>query len=240
MKKIICILFVAAGFVHTNAQEQANVVLELFTSQGCSSCPRADQLLKKIAESDQSDRIITLAYHVDYWDRLGWKDPFSKQEHTEYQYKYGKKFRGNSIYTPQLVINGDQHIVGSDVAALHASLNKINTIPLPLEIKLTNVQKETEKISVDYKVKHGVQTLVSFALVLKENLTSVKRGENRNRVLTNTHIVLDKKVISIGNHYSGTISFDTYPKYDFEDLEIVAYTQNNKLSVTGATKLALF
>ncbi len=239
MKKIYIGVFLVFNSLAINAQ-QANVVLELFTSQGCSSCPRADQLLKKVAESDHGGEIITLAYHVDYWDRLGWKDPFSKEAHSKYQYKYGQKFGGNSIYTPQLVINGDQHIVGSDVKSLNNTLQKLNNKKLPSKIKLFNPKKESSKISVDYTVENGLDNKLSFVLVLKEKVTSVKRGENRNKVLTDAHIVLDKKTVAASKIKSGTIDFDIDAKYNLSELQIVGYTQNQQLSFTGACKLELF
>ena len=239
MKKIYIAVFLVLNSIVINAQ-QANIVLELFTSQGCSSCPRADQLLKKVAESDHGGEIITLAYHVDYWDRLGWKDPFSKSAHSQYQYKYGQKFGGNSIYTPQLVINGNQHIVGSDVKSLNNTLQKLNDKKLPSKIKVFNLKKENNKISVDYIVENGVGDNLSFVLVLKEKVTSVKRGENRNKVLTDAHIVLDKKTVGTSKIKSGTINFDVDPKYALNELQIVAYIQNQQLSFTGAYKLELF
>ena len=91
-------------------------VLELFTSQGCSSCPSADKLLTEtLAEATKTNRnIIGLSFHVDYWDRLGWKDPFSNHAFTKRQYPYGERFGLNGVYTPQEVVNGQQEFVGSN------------------------------------------------------------------------------------------------------------------------------
>ncbi|WP_010178727.1 DUF1223 domain-containing protein [Aquimarina agarilytica] len=239
MKKISIAVFLVLNSIVLSAQ-QANIVLELFTSQGCSSCPRADQLLKKVAESAHGGEIITLAYHVDYWDRLGWKDPFSKATYSQYQYKYGQKFGGNSIYTPQLVINGDQHIVGSDVKSLTNLLQKLNNKKFTSKIRLFNPVKGSNKISVDYTVESGLDDNLSVVLVLKEKVTSVKRGENRNKVLTDAYIVLDKKTVASLKIKSGTIDFDLDSKYTLNELQIVGYTQDQQLSLTGACKLELF
>ena len=86
-------------------------VLELFTSEGCSSCPSADKLLPQLAKLDSN--IIPLSFHVDYWNRLGWEDPFSSSEYSERQRSYAKQLNLESVYTPQLVVNGEYELVGS-------------------------------------------------------------------------------------------------------------------------------
>ncbi|MGB3774226.1 MAG: DUF1223 domain-containing protein, partial [Leeuwenhoekiella sp.] len=83
------------------------VLIELFTSQGCSSCPPADKLLKELAENHPEGNVYVLSYHVDYWDRLGWKDIFSQKKFTEKQYSYAKAFKLSTVYTPQAIVNGD-------------------------------------------------------------------------------------------------------------------------------------
>ena len=108
------------------------VVLELFTSQGCSSCPPADRLLDEV----KNDKIIALSYHVDYWNYIGWDDPFSAKKYTERQKLYSNKFNSSTIYTPQLVINGQEHIVGSNKSLLYTKLRyyskkkNLNTVRL--------------------------------------------------------------------------------------------------------------
>src|SRR5215471_14483241 len=91
------------------------VVVELFTSQGCSSCPPADAVLGKLAK--RSD-VLPLAFHVDYWDYIGWKDPFASKETTDRQYDYGRALCLNMVYTPQMVVDGSQDVVGSDEGAV--------------------------------------------------------------------------------------------------------------------------
>src|SRR5436190_6281924 len=101
----------------------APVVVELFTSQGCSSCPPADALLSDIVHDESlRGRVIPLAFHVDYWDRLGWRDPFSSAEWSRRQYFYVRALNVNSAYTPQIVVNGAKQFVGSNRAALEQAL----------------------------------------------------------------------------------------------------------------------
>ncbi|HUR81120.1 MAG TPA: DUF1223 domain-containing protein, partial [Thermoanaerobaculia bacterium] len=104
MKRIALILAVALS-MHADP-----VVLELFTSQGCSSCPSADEFLRKLAAKDK--RVIPLAFHVDYWNYLGWRDPFSSAEWSQRQGDYVRAMKLSTAYTPQLVINGSRQVVG--------------------------------------------------------------------------------------------------------------------------------
>lgn len=106
---------VASNNKTTTAKVSDNgiVVLELFTSQGCSSCPAADVQLEE-AKKNYPERVFALSYHVDYWNYIGWEDPFSKKAYTFKQREYNQKFRSSSNYTPQLVVNGKEHFGGSD------------------------------------------------------------------------------------------------------------------------------
>jgi len=115
------------------------VVVELFTSEGCSSCPPADALLQRLAAAGQDGvRVIALGEHVDYWDRLGWKDRFSSGELTARQRTYASRFNIDSIYTPQMVVDGRTEFVGSDASAARSAITKAaaarhGTVTLALE-----------------------------------------------------------------------------------------------------------
>jgi len=225
---LLVLLMTLAGFA-----QQKNIVLELFTSQGCSSCPRADRLLKETSENSKNTNVIVLAYHVDYWNRLGWRDPFSKKSFTNYQQEYGRKFGGRSIYTPQLVINGKKHIVGSDKTSLETSLTTLKTKKLSVPITITGVVKEGTTVKLKYKSLFGTNSRLNVVMLLKRYVTEVRRGENRNRTLLDTHIVIDKEIIK-----DTAISEVTFSdvNFDIKRLEFVAYVQNSKLEVTGATQ----
>lgn len=98
------------------------VVVELFTSQSCSSCPPADAVLAELAQAREEEALLPLSFHITYWDRLGWRDPFSMPEATERQRRYAGFLRSATIYTPQAVIQGAAHVVGSDRRALAAAI----------------------------------------------------------------------------------------------------------------------
>src|SRR5689334_24193741 len=123
-------------------------VLELFTSEGCSSCPSADRLLPVLAKEDSN--IIALSFHVDYWDNLGWKDSFSNAAFTERQRNYGEQFHLQSIYTPQLVINGRYETVGSNRDNAERSMKKAQQDPPTTEIKMKDVKKQDQQSSGIY------------------------------------------------------------------------------------------
>lgn len=178
------------------SQQKPVVVLELFTSQGCSSCPPADELLEEIKNTYNSNEVIPLSYHVDYWDYIGWKDPFASKKFTQKQRVYGRKFYSSSIYTPQLVINGQQHLVGSDkVKILKRIKQQLQNKKNENAIKIENVLKKNNQVQFSYQIKGATKNKnIHFLLVLNEKTTHIKNGENRNRTLTNNNIVVTEQV----------------------------------------------
>jgi len=124
MKLHLILLFLLFGY-HGSAQ-QPFVIVELFTSEGCSSCPPADKVLSELkAEAEKYKQpVLFLEYHVDYWNRLGWKDPFSKNQFTLRQENYSRVLPGKELYTPQLVVNGEAELTGSDQKAAKAAIQK--------------------------------------------------------------------------------------------------------------------
>ncbi len=236
MKKKLLIVLTLIASISLNAQNNSEsiVVLELFTSQGCSSCPPADRLLDNIRKSHEDENVYVLSYHVDYWNRLGWKDPFSTGSYSDYQREYATKFNSRSIYTPQLVVNGSEHFTGSNRYKANDALQKYSKSKANNTIVLNDVRKEGETIQLNYKVEGNDFSTITLALVVSERTTDVSRGENRNRVLKNTNIVANRRVES-ENSGKITISIpDWISKND--KLSVIAYTQDNSLKTTGAVK----
>jgi hypothetical protein len=157
------------------------VVLELFTSQGCSSCPPADAFL---GELSQEAGVIGLAWHVDYWNRLGWNDPFARSEWTERQKSYASRMN-EDVYTPALVVNGAAMVVGSDRAAVRHAMKEASpssiTVTLRrsaggLEAEIGAISSTTTGLLVIYDPKHA---------------TRVDAGENQGHQLTEYRVVRD-------------------------------------------------
>ncbi|MFP5247300.1 MAG: DUF1223 domain-containing protein, partial [Thermoanaerobaculia bacterium] len=158
------------------------VVVELFTSQGCSSCPPADALLSQLA---RDRKVIALAYHVDYWNRLGWRDPFSSREWSQRQGEYVRAMKLASAYTPQIVVNGAREMVGSNSFAVKRAIEEESRRKPEGTITLTRTRD-----GVDVRAQSSRRD-VELIVVTYENgaTTKVESGENRGRTLANDAIV---------------------------------------------------
>ncbi|MEO1655732.1 MAG: DUF1223 domain-containing protein, partial [Bacteroidota bacterium] len=171
-------------------------VVELFTSEGCSSCPPADKLSGQIVRkaAEQMEEVYVLAYHVDYWNYLGWKDQYSSPEYTKRQYWYARKFGSSRVYTPQMVVNGEVEFVGSRGSQAESQISQA--------LKSTRTRSQDLILSRDkgkiyYEIKGDLtgQSL-RYALVEKEASTQVRAGENRGAKLYHYNIVKDYGEIS--------------------------------------------
>ncbi|AXT55581.1 DUF1223 domain-containing protein [Aquimarina sp. MMG015] len=232
---LILLTLIITTVVQAQSDNNSIVVMELFTSQGCSSCPPADELLDMINEKYENDNVFVLSYHVDYWNRLGWKDPFSTEAFSDYQRDYAQQFNSRSIYTPQLVVNGSEHFTGSNSSKALAAIRNYSKSKTTNVIKFTNVERDTNTLKIDYGVQGDSFDQVTFALVVSERTTEIGRGENRNRSLKNTNIVASRLV---KQDISGSVTL-SIPDWiaDKDELSVIAYTQDNKLATTGAARI---
>ena len=213
--------------------EQGITVVELFTSEGCSSCPPADKLLARISAENKD--VYVLSYHVDYWDYLGWKDPFSQASFSNRQRDYAQQFKLRSIYTPQVVVNGRDEFVGSDEGLLRASLNKKSTLnKLALQVE----RKNASTIIVSCTLKPAAGDLLNIALVQPQAQTVVKRGENNGRVLQHVNVVRNLKTVPAKE---GSIAIEiTLPEsIQQQPLEIIGFYNNSSFQITAAGRNAV-
>ena len=173
-----------------NSQGRSLTVVELFTSQGCSSCPPADAFLGELAKRDD---ILALSVHVDYWDYIGWKDVFASPRNTQRQRDYASKMRLRYVYTPQMVIQGADHATGSDRSKVLAKIKKAaKTKRVPVAISLAG-----RKIRITVPGAHTTdKAAVWLAVYGHEMETKIKRGENAGRTLIYHNVVSD--MIRIG------------------------------------------
>ncbi len=181
--------------------------------------------------------MFVLSYHVDYWNRLGWKDPFSTKEFTDYQRAYGVQFKSRSIYTPQLVVNGSEHFTGSNRFKADIALKKYATSKSRNTIVIKNIKRKEEAIALEYFVEGGKFNTITFALVVSERITAIPRGENRNRTLKNTNIVASR---TVSREDTGNISLPI-PNWitDKDELSVIGYIQDEFLKTNGASKLVV-
>ncbi|UII76167.1 DUF1223 domain-containing protein [Flagellimonas sp. HMM57] len=222
-----------------NVENTAVIVLELFTSQGCSSCPPADLLLEKVKEQYPTE-VYALSYHVDYWNYIGWKDPFSKSVYTKKQRDYNIKFKSRSNYTPQLVVNGNEHFVGSNRSKLYSKIDAYKKLKSSNSVSLDKTTIKGNEVMFNYTIDGGLASKqLRAVLVLDERTTSVKRGENRNRALKNSNIVVMEKYVDLQSKFGvATIEIPSIvtPK---EKLTLVLLVENDDLTITGAAKMRL-
>lgn len=188
----IVAIMLCSGLVSASASDQQRVsaVLELFTSQGCASCPPADELLEKYAGRPD---IVALSYSVDYWDYRGWKDTLAAHEFTERQKAYAAVHGDRQVYTPQLVVNGRRHVVGSDEGAVAAAIEKGPKPSVPIDVDMMG-----DAISVSVGKAEGKQKATLWLAVYDRHVAvPVERGENRNRTLDYYNVVRKLRPIAI-------------------------------------------
>ncbi|MEL7146413.1 MAG: DUF1223 domain-containing protein, partial [Bacteroidota bacterium] len=206
-------------------------VVELFTSEGCSSCPPADRLLTGLVTdaNAQNVNLYALSFHVNYWDYLGWKDPFAQQGFTNRQRNYARRL-GSGVYTPQMVVNGKAEFVGSNRQQAAQSINQaLENDKSPVKIEDLTISKTRDKLSIGFEVAgNGKGKVAHIALVEKELEIAVERGENRGRKLHHDNVVRLFKSLSISNGDSFETSM-TLPKViNTEQSTIIVYLQDNE------------
>jgi hypothetical protein len=213
------------------------VVLELFTSQGCSSCPPADLLLRELVDNS-SQALYAVSYHVDYWNYIGWEDPFSKAEYTAMQSTYNDQLHSRSNYTPELIINGKEHMVGSDAAKIKSRIEAAGSERATNSVDLSEVRIDVEGISANYEISGDLQgKRIKAVLLLNERTTYVKRGENGGRALLNSQIALDVRYQMHPNS-RGTLTFPIPGLLTSGDtLYLLVMTTNAEHVITGASRI---
>ena len=212
------------------------VLIELFTSEGCSSCPSADKNLEKIAAQAKASgqNIYTLSYHVDYWDYLGWKDPYATKQFSDRQRAYASQFKSSRIYTPQMIVNGKTEFVGSNQKTSQQAIKQAIISKTESAIAVTSVIKD-KTVDVHWKVEGlGQQDQVQVALVQNSGQQKVRRGENARRTLTHVNIVRVHKTIT-NPGAEGQLQFSLPAGLSADDCHVVAFVQTPK-AVAAAAK----
>lgn len=227
------------------------VVVELFTSEGCSSCPPADSLLKELSEEQSLDgaEIIALEEHVDYWNRLGWKDPFSSPDFTRRQEDYATTLPDGGVYTPQMIVDGRVQFVGS---RSNEAREKIRSAALHLKSRLllTSITP-SEPHSRSFELRLDAATPLSNAhldlwlAVTEKNLQShVSAGENSGQTLEHAPVVrLLRKLQVVPSPFVGPlqVNFDLRPDWKPANLTVVAFfadARTHQIVAAGAAPLA--
>jgi hypothetical protein len=207
---------------------RAPILVELFTSEGCSSCPPADRLLQRL-----DPETIVLSEHVDYWDHQGWKDRFSSHAFTERQEAYARLFRLDSTYTPEMVIDGAAEFVGSDSGRAAGEIAKAARRP-KAEVRLTRISPGALHVEVDSAPSSGD---VMLALADPAAQSQVGGGENKGHSLT--HVAVVRSIRKIGSVKRGAAfrSDITLPPEAAAQRIVVFVQEDGQARVTGAAML---
>jgi len=238
------LIFGLLGAVVTRVASAQTVVVELFTSEGCSSCPPADQVLsrlefprygnagrsKQVVMVAPGVEVIALGEHVDYWDQLGWKDKFSSPLFSARQQDYGKAFHLESVYTPEMIVNGQKEVLGSDSRAVQEAINKEVKEP-QAQVSIAMMSPQTVTFSVS-KLPPGSHDADILLGVTEDGLvTSVFGGENNGRQLRHAAVV--RTLSSLGRldpqrpgEYSATAQLNLRPDWNRANLKLVLFVQD--------------
>lgn len=216
------------------------VIVELFTAEGCSSCPPADNLLGRLREERPEDlaEVIPLGFHVDYWNDQGWRDQFSSAAYTERQQIYARTFRTEGPYTPQMIVDGEEQFVGSDAAHAVRAITQASGQVAPADIELS--WAETDKVLVRVKAQSLKSADVLLAITEDNLSTEVKAGENKGHTLRHSAVVREFRRIGQvkkGDFEAGIpLKFDA--KWKRTDLRVVVFVQaSGEGKIQGAASL---
>ena len=223
------------GAQSDNHNGQVPVLLELFTSEGCSDCPPADRLLEALdrTQSVAGAEVIVLSEHVDYWNRLGWKDPFSSPQFSARQSAYASQFHLDSVYTPQLVVDGRLQFVGSDGHEAKAAIEK-ESHEQKQAIAISNVVRAGNQVTAHIEVSAtqmsgGRAPVLYVALADNKAESQVARGENAGRALAHVAVVRSLTqlgTIHIESPFSNDVTLSTQRGAGANGLRLVAFLQD--------------
>ena len=244
----------AAGLLSTERHLKAQgsgpprpILIELFTSEGCSSCPPADALLEKLDRSQPiaGAELIVLSEHVDYWNHIGWTDPYSSSFYSERQNSYAQRFGRDTVYTPQMVVDGNSEFVGSDARSADRALLRALKTP-KIEVRLSAIavegardlkaHVETEVLPVSYGLGEGE---IYLAIALGHAESRVSGGENSGRRLSHVGVVRGLVKIGVlrpGQSFTKDVQMKLEPGVSPQNVRLVAFLQEPAAGrVVGAT-----
>jgi hypothetical protein len=239
----ICVSIVAAKTTEPGIPRRT-VVVELFTSEGCSSCPPADELLGHLRQdlSAKNVQVIPLGFHVDYWNSLGWKDRFSSAEFTQRQEQYTRSLRVDGPYTPEMVVDGAVEFVGNDVGRAQSTIRQQAAQLAEAQVKIAAAGADQLTIQVKGPAESSGNAVVMLAITEDNLTTQVGSGENGGRTLHHAAVV--RELRQVGTLNNGTIETTVPLKLQKDwkrnDLRAVVFVQNGPSGkIEGAASVPL-
>ena len=225
----------SAKIASVNNAANGFAVIELFTSEGCSSCPPADAAVAKILK-EHSSNVYVLGYHVDYWDNLGWKDMFSNAAYTQLQRNYAKNFKLSSVYTPQVVVNGTEQFVGSDESRLNAAVEKDLQQTSDVKLSVDAEAGDDYELMLHYKT-NATNGNIRFALIQLSATNKIQRGENNGATLHHVNIV--RAVQTVPTNAKGTAQITVPENVDTDQCHVIAFVQDVNNKIVAATEIPI-
>lgn len=216
---------------------QTNALVELYTSEGCSSCPPADQWLTRLkTQGNQLGNIVPMALHVDYWDYIGWKDNFANPAFAKRQRDMAASGHARGVYTPQLAVNGQDTRSWLSDARFKNDIASINRMPAKAEIRLAVNSPTAKSLQVSTSIKTAEAGPLVYYLALQENnlQSTVNAGENRGELLRHDYVVrqwLGPFKVSADGKTSASHEIQIQPSWKQHDLSVVAFVQNSATGV---------
>ena len=222
---------------------QKVVVVELFTSEGCSSCPPADELLGRLRPdlSAKNIQVIPLGFHVDYWDGLGWKDRFSSANFTQRQEQYARNLKVDGPYTPEMVVDGTVEFVGNNTGRAQQAIRQEASQPEVATVKISAPVAEQLAIQIKAPVSLG-DALVMLAITEDNLATKVGGGENGGRTLHHAAVVRELRQLGRlqGGGFETTVALKLEREWKRQDLRAIVFVQQAPSGkIEGATSVAL-
>jgi hypothetical protein len=250
-KAATLILFIAIGAItaiaigkekrSATSKDKGFVLIELFSSEGCSSCPPAERLMHKLIHNADSASlpIYVIEFHVDYWDYLGWKDSLASHFYTQRQQDYGSYFKLSSVYTPQAIVNGRNEMVGSNEEKIDAEISQDLQNPSSGTINCKLHKTSGQKIEVEYSLTGEVSnSILNFALVESGIKTYIKKGENAGKTLLHDNAARVFRSIKLDSA-TGKVEIEI-PPIDLSRSKLICFVQNaSTMDVISAAQFPL-
>ena len=244
-KNTVLVIFLISQILFSSFKKQSSVnkfipapegfaLVELFTSEGCSSCPPADEAVGRL--NGWKKNVYVLSFHVDYWNYLGWKDVFSSSEYSSRQQNYGNLFHLNSIYTPQIVVNGRVQFVGNDEARLRTVIeNDLKEIP-KTEFQIKTQSANKNQLAVSWATSANHELNVNLALLQNFTKDHIQRGENKGQTLNHYFTVRDFRTLPV-NGGLNTAHLNIPAGLQTSECSVIAFLQNTQTGyIVAATQ----
>ena len=208
--------------------ERGCAVVELFTSDGCSSCPPADAALAELATSARKSGtpVFSLAFHVDYFNSLGWTDRFSDAAYSRRQSDYARAFKSDDVYTPQMIVNGTDQFVGSDRDAIKRAVGTALSKPAPATVAVKVSSNAAGLYEISYAVVGaGRDAVANIAVVERGLMSDIRGGENAGRVVGEENVVRWFRSVSVSADGKNQIEVPRLNDVNFKNASVIVYAQ---------------